>query len=261
MSNTWQAAKNAAARLGVYQLTRDTINRVFRPERHKAREAFLSFFRTFIPPGALVFDVGAHEGWYADAFLALGARVVAVEPIPELADAIEQRYHSRIAVEKAAVGERVGTATLHVGVQTIYSTVAPTWVDVVHQDGDERWSGRAITVRATTLDELIERHGLPQFAKIDVEGNEPNVLRGLSTPLQCLSFEIQSRAPEFARECVDRLGELGDYEYNISLGIEHRLQADEWFGPQRVGDYADHLQEKGVHAADVYARLRDNARG
>jgi hypothetical protein len=79
--------------------------------------------------------------------------------------------------------------------------------------------------------------------------------------LECLSFEIQSRAPEFARECVDRLGELGDYEYNISLGIEHRLQAEEWFGPQRVADYAAHLQEKGVHAADVYARLRDTARG
>ena len=36
------------------------------------------FYRPFIAPGALVFDIGANVGEYAQAFLALGARVVAV---------------------------------------------------------------------------------------------------------------------------------------------------------------------------------------
>jgi FkbM family methyltransferase len=42
----------------------------------------------------------------------------------------------------------------------------------------------------TTLDELIGKHGVPVFIKIDVEGFEEAVLQGLSQPVRALSFEF-----------------------------------------------------------------------
>jgi hypothetical protein len=48
-------------------------------EVRKIRE----FYRPFVKPGSLVFDIGANRGVHTREFLALGARVVAVEPIPE----------------------------------------------------------------------------------------------------------------------------------------------------------------------------------
>ena len=44
-----------------------------------------------------------------------------------------------------------------------------------------RWDA-AETVPVTTLDALIAEHGPPRFVKIDVEGHEAEVLRGLSRP-------------------------------------------------------------------------------
>src|SRR5271154_272335 len=40
------------------------------------------FYKQFIKPGDLVFDVGANIGVKTAAFLAAGARVIAVEPVP-----------------------------------------------------------------------------------------------------------------------------------------------------------------------------------
>ncbi|MGY2080196.1 FkbM family methyltransferase [Modestobacter sp. SYSU DS0657] len=51
------------------------------------------------------------------------------------------------------------------------------------------WAGR-ITVPLRTLDELVAVHGRPALVKIDVEGHEPGVVRGLTTALPTLFFEV-----------------------------------------------------------------------
>ena len=85
---------------------------------------------------------------------------------------------------------------------------------------------QALTVRMTTLDELITRHGEPQFCKIDVEGFEHEVLNGLSRPLPPLSFEYLPVAAERAVACVRRLATLGDYRFRRS-----RVETHRWWDP------------------------------
>jgi FkbM family methyltransferase len=53
-------------------------------------------------------------------------------------------------------------------------------------------------VETTTLEQLISEHGCPLFAKINVEGYELSVLRGLRTVVPYLSFE--ANLPEFREE-------------------------------------------------------------
>jgi FkbM family methyltransferase len=248
-------AETIAYRAGIYRPARNAYNRLFRPTRFEGHRRFQSFFRQFIVPGALVFDIGAHQGWYTDGFLELGARVVTVEPIPELAHRIARRHGSRVAVENAALGASTGRLELRVGRATIHSSLAPRWIKVVHEQGDERWGESTISVKVATLDQLIDRYGVPDFTKIDVEGYEPEVLTGLSRALPTLSFEAQSRAPGLARECIQRLEALGDYDFNLCPGIEFRLALDSWVSAERMGEELECLGERGVRAADVYARL------
>ena len=68
-------------------------------------------------PGAVIVDVGAHIGLYVLYALraAPSARVLAIEPVPLLFDALTrntERYRDRIAYFRAAAGEADGTASL-----------------------------------------------------------------------------------------------------------------------------------------------------
>jgi hypothetical protein len=91
--------------------------------------------------------------------------------------------------------------------------------------------------------------------KIDVEGFEGEVLAGLSAPLPALSFEYLPAARRIALDCVDRLGELGDYRFNWSVGESHVLATSEWVSPAAVRRFiAASRLESG--SGDIYARLR-----
>jgi hypothetical protein len=48
------------------------------------RRRLSQFYARFIRPGDLCFDIGAHVGSRLGAWLPLGARIVAVEPQPEV---------------------------------------------------------------------------------------------------------------------------------------------------------------------------------
>lgn len=244
-----------ACRAGVYSSARDTYDRFFRPERLAGRAHFRTFFRQFVAPGSLVFDVGANEGHWTDRFVEMGAAVVAVEPIPEFARAISLRHGSRVHVECFALGATPDTTELLIGRLHVHSSLAPRWISFVREQGGERWT-RRIHVEVITLDELIERHGLPDFVKIDVEGYEPEVLAGVSRPLPCLCFEAQIRAPTFADECIDRLVELGSYEFNLAPGVEHHLSLKSWVDGRVIAAELRRIDPRVAGTADVFARVR-----
>jgi len=117
---------------------------------------------------------------------------------------------------------------------------------------NEVWDQR-ITVPVTTLDALIAGHGMPHFVKIDVEGHELAVLQGLSVAVPALSFEFTTLQHDAAHACIDRLSDLGRYEYNLSLGEEHRLRHETWRGANALRDELSALPHS-ANSGDVYAR-------
>ena len=118
---------------------------------------------------------------------------------------------------------------------------------------DSTWNV-STEIQVTTLDCLIRVMGRPEFCKIDVEGSEHEVLDGLSQALPALSFEFTPEILELTELCVDRLTQLGVYEYNFSRG-----ESMDWAGTWTDGGQL--LQTLGTFKAgedwgDVYARQR-----
>ena len=213
----------------------------------------------FVQPGDLVFDVGAHVGNRTRAFAALGCRVVALEPQPDFARLLRALFgrSARVEVVEAAIGSMEGKAALAISDRTpTVTTVAAAWRDDRSAEPEfegVRWN-RRLDVDMTTLDALIARCGMPAFVKIDVEGAEPAVLGGLSHAVPALSFEYVPSAIAEVRTCLSRLGELGPYVYNWSIGESFRLESPSWVGAGDLLTGLD-LPRARQRSGDVYARL------
>lgn len=221
------------------------------------RRRMRRFYRQFVQPGDLCFDIGAHLGNHIRAWLDLGARVVAVEPQQHLLTWLERFYgrHPQVTLLPQAVGAAEGTAALYISQRTpTVSTLSASWMKLVGQDrsfADVVWE-TAVPVPVTTLDRLIEQYGRPAFTKIDVEGYELEVLQGLSQPLPALSFEYIAAVKEMTLSCLERLEQLGNYEFNYSTGESYRLVLPDWVDVAKAAGVLSQLAEG---SGDVYGRL------
>lgn len=218
-----------------------------------------SFYGQFIESGGLCFDIGANHGMRSEVFLALGARVVAVEPQPHCIQRLRARFgpDRNFHLVPSAVGAESGEATLHLGKSDLISTLSEDWLaeaKAVPELSEIGWEG-SISVPVTTLEALIAKHGLPDFCKIDVEGFELEVLRGLRQPLPMLSLEYTKWRTEPTLDCIAHLQTLGDYRFNVSELETMRFGLEEWVSAGAVCGLLSEIHgEQEFGYGDVYAR-------
>lgn len=190
--------------------------------------------RRVLAPGRMAMDVGAHVGAKSERYLALGARVVCVEPLPECVAELHRRFDAdpRVAVVAAAAGECEGSATLSICSRAPYlSTLSLAWKGGRFRN--EIWD-RSVVVPMTTLAGLLSRYGLPDFCKIDVEGHECAVLAGLDRRIPALSIEFAREAAEETAACLARLEVLGYTRFNLAFGEGDAFAFPRWVDARQI---------------------------
>lgn len=218
-------------------------------------------YHQFVSPGDLCFDVGAHVGNRTGSLLAIGARVVAVEPQPLIAKTLRRLYcrNPRFTLVEKAVGERAGKGEMLTSTQTpTISTLSQEWTKQMKQTAsfsDVQWDAKT-SVDITTLDALIAQFGLPVFCKLDIEGYEHEALTGLSHPIRVLSFEYLPGAKDRSQACLERLTELGDYQFTLIKGEYPRFAIPNWIPSPEVNRILLGIPANG-RAGEVYARLKE----
>lgn len=233
------------------------LYRLARRYGHKER---LRFYRQFIAPGDIVFDVGAHIGNRTDVFYDLGATVIAAEPQAACVRQLQRRYgrEPRVHIVEAAVAETEGTREMRLAQNSTLGTLSDRWIEGTQASGrfsNVSWDQRTV-VPTTTLDGLIAHYGVPAFCKIDVEGYESEVLAGLSQPLGVVSIEFASELLDQTRTCIYQLSRLGATSFNCSIGESYEMALECWTGPEELLDALEGDSGE-LTFGDVYARFDD----
>lgn len=232
------------------------------------RQREIDFYRTLLTgfrPGDLIFDVGANVGAKVDIFLRLGARVVAVEPDEINQKVIRDKFlrfrfaPKPVSIVGKAVSDKNAVETMWIdGPGSAVNTMSPKWAESLkankatfaHSHCGLDFERRK-SVETTTLDQLILTHGRPFFLKIDVEGYEINVLRGLSSPIPFVSFEVN--LPEFrpeGLECVRLLSSLAPAGvFNYAGDYQNGLVLEKWLS---AGEFSRELKDCSPGSIEVF---------
>lgn len=143
----------------------------YEPSKTAAIKHFLREGQTFI-------DIGANKGDFsllASRIVGQYGKVIAFEPHPENCQWLERsvaknRYHN-ISVQRLAISDKRGTASLYLGQKSGFHTLLP---------GKEQRDSGEISVSTELLDDLLSDSGIRKVdaIKIDVEGAEKMVLDG-----------------------------------------------------------------------------------
>lgn len=226
-------------------------------ERRREEERIGRFFRGFVSPEDLVFDVGANMGHKSETFLAVGARVVCIEPQAKCFEELQRLWadSDRVTLVNRALAAEPGTVQLIQSDVHVLSSCSPDWLERVKESGrfgEATWKA-PIEVPAVTLDSLVDEHGLPKYCKIDVEGFELEVLRGLSRPVPMVSIEFAGEFLDNTEKCVHRLTEIAGYRFNYATGEEPEFIAPQWLSATEL--ITDLRSRDRLSWGDVYARL------
>jgi FkbM family methyltransferase len=132
----------------------------------------------------VVVDVGANIGYYAllqAKMLAGRGKVIAVEPVPDavalLKENIALNGYTNVDVFQTAIGDRNGTARMYVG-----KWLNRSQLEEVGSISNDLIS-RAIETPMATLDEFLADKPPPDIIRMDVEGYEYNILKGMERTL------------------------------------------------------------------------------
>lgn len=145
-------------------------------------------FRGRLMAGDVCIDVGAHAGYYsllASRLVGPGGHVYALEPAARLFRALSSNLArngcANVTALQVAAGETGGTAILHEapGPSPLTSSLSPRMLVDPHGGRAEEFVASRVTV--VTVEDVVPRELWPRVRaiKIDVEGYEVEVLRGL----------------------------------------------------------------------------------
>jgi FkbM family methyltransferase len=188
------------------------------------------FYAKFLKAGDTYFDIGANYGNRISPIENIGlGLIVAVEPQKGCCDYLRENFKG-ITVLQNGVGSKAERKTFYVSSDSVLSSFSK---DFIAKTGDTRFVGNTWSnteeIEIITLDSLVDKYGVPDFVKVDVEGFEVEVFKGLTKKLKVISFEYT--IPELFDNIppiIEMLNALGDCVFNYSIGESMEMAFDNW---------------------------------
>ena len=180
----------------------------------------------------ILFDIGANSGGATNIGLLKGYKVIALEAAPKIYKTLVKNYiyNPNVIPLRCAVSDLDSSSIdFYETIDTdALSTLNVEWLtlDTMPYNG---FKYRTIKVNTITIESLVNLYGEPDLIKIDVEGAEWNVLRGMKKYHGELTLEWTIQTIREHEKQMDYLYSLGYREFAPQYIVEHLERPNEWF--------------------------------
>lgn len=178
----------------------------------------------------MIFDIGANIGLWSLNNINTSEKIIAVEASPitftELVNNVS-KYDKIIPVNFAVCNKndyddiKFYHANCHV-----VSTINKDWL-TSENSRFHNFPYREIYCKTIKLDTLIQKYGVPDLIKIDVEGGEYECISSLTKKVNTLCFEWATEVNDTTFKCLDHLQNLGFTKYYIQNADNYTFRPQE----------------------------------
>lgn len=217
----------------------------------------MKIYEQIIKKGDFCFDVGTNNGNKTQKMIELGAKVLCVEPQLSCIDYITKKFNGNenIQIVHKAVGALKGEGEIFISPAHTLSSMSKKFIE---ETSKERFNGivwnKTQKIEITTIDELMSIFGTPKFCKIDVEGYEVEVIKGISKPIEILSIEFVPELKQNTIECINLLKKIGNYSFNYSEGETEEFLFGDWICAEEIIEFLNKNNDFKVSFGDLYAK-------
>jgi FkbM family methyltransferase len=188
----------------------------------------------------LVFDVGANLGNTVKVFTQVSEKVVAFEPNALLVKGLTKMFENdNVVVDTRGLSNEVGRKIFNISEADSVSTFSQDWINDSRFSKKIKWS-HPTEVETTTLDNVIDEYGVPDYVKIDVEGYEYEVLISFTKFLPNTLFAF-----EWAEEMKNKIYLITEHVYKLGYKSFAFTEEDEVLFDDQLTwiDYQELLNE------------------
>jgi hypothetical protein len=176
----------------------------------------------------LIFDIGFNVGEFTQTCFNKypNCSVIAVEANPNLANNVSPHFFTNynFSLLNNLVSDKNGEETdFYISpYATGVSTASTVFMENSRftkgsknvEANSIQWQP-AIKIESITVDSMIERYGMPDLLKIDVEGYELNVLKGLTQKVNDICFEWHEEESKNLYKILEHLQSLGYQQFGV----------------------------------------------
>ena len=191
----------------------------------------------------LYFDIGCCIGRWIEANYSPDIMFVGIEPHKLQFKNCTEKFENKLNVKilNYLVADKFGVYDLYPYDEI--STASKEWM-TKSRHRNVTWSAPYL-VPSITLDYLIEMDGIPDYIKIDAEGFEYEVLKGLTQKVGMIAFEFVEEIPGAVWNCMKYLYDLGYVKFAWTKGDQYDYKPEKWTTYKDQVDEFKHLFRRG----------------
>jgi FkbM family methyltransferase len=211
----------------------------------------------------LMFDIGANRGDAVVAGLNKGYKVIALEPGPRVFKELVSNfiYNQNVIPLKFAVSDSNDQQVeFYECVEDGLSTIESSWLTApsMPYNGKEYRTIKATTI---TIDALAKIYGEPDLIKIDVEGAEWFVFKGMTKKYNTLTFEWTDVTIKEHQSQLEYLRKIGYTQVAPQFIVNHLDEPTQWYPLKKfkLNDWVIQNKDKWENGGWKESNLRPTA--